>query len=88
MRPDVVWFGESLDPIILEQAFSEAGKADLCLVVGTSAVVHPAASVPLATLQNGGALVEVNPEETPLTIRAAVHLALPSAEVLPLLLET
>jgi NAD-dependent deacetylase len=88
MRPDVVWFGESLDPIILEGAFSEAGKADLCLVVGTSAVVHPAASVPLATLQNGGALVEVNPEETPLTIRAAVHLALPSAEVLPLLLET
>src|SRR5262245_24996037 len=44
-RPDVVWFGESLDRHILERAFAEAQAADLCLVVGTSGVVQPAASL-------------------------------------------
>ena len=86
LRPAVVWFGEALDPVVLESAFDAAGRADVCLVVGTSARVHPAASVPLATLRAGGVVVEVNPEPTPLSGVAAVTLRGSAGEALPLLL--
>ena len=86
LRPDVVWFGEGLDPDVLERAFALAAEADVCLVVGTSAVVHPAASIPLATLRRGGSVVEVNPEPTPLTPHAAVSLQGAAGTLLPNLL--
>ena len=88
LRPDVVWFGESLDPGLLSRAFDEAARADVCLVVGTSAVVHPAAAVPEATLARGGAVIEVNPDATPLTARAEVSLRGKAAELLPDLLSS
>lgn len=87
LRPAVVWFGEMLDPTILDRAFQAAGAASLCIVAGTSAVVHPAAAVPVATLSAGGALIEVNPEETPMTPRARWRLAGGAAQLLPLLLD-
>jgi len=87
LRPDVVWFGESLDPDVLTEAFESAREASLCLVAGTSALVHPAASVPMATLEGGGTLVEVNPTETPLSHVAAVSLRGASGEILPRLVE-
>jgi len=83
LRPDVVWFGEVLDPSVLSRAFSLAASADVCLVVGTSAVVQPAASIPLSTLRAGGSLVEVNPEPTPLSGLAAASLHGPAGELLP-----
>ena len=83
LRPDVVWFGEALDPEVIGAAFEAARRADLCLVVGTSAVVYPAASVPEITLQAGGAIVEVNPESTPLTSLAALSLKGPAGELVP-----
>lgn len=86
-RPGVVWFGEALDRGVLEEAFRLASSADTCLVVGTSAVVQPAASLPLATARAGGVVVEVNPEPTPLTNLAAVSLRGSAGEVLPRLLE-
>ena len=86
LRPAVVWFGEALDDDVLVDAFEAAEAADLCLVVGTSAVVHPAASIPLATLRAGGAVVEVNPDETALSTVAAVTLRGPSGDILPDLL--
>jgi NAD-dependent deacetylase len=86
LRPDVVWFGESLDPSVLQEAFVRASQADVCLVVGTSALVHPAASVPLSTLRAGGSLVEVNLERTPLSPHAAATLLGPAGEILPRLL--
>lgn len=85
-RPDVVWFGEALDPAVLEDSFRLAAGADVCLVVGTSAVVQPAASLPLATRRAGGTVVEVNPRSTPLTGLAAVSLRGPAGAVLPQLL--
>jgi NAD-dependent deacetylase len=88
LRPDVVWFGEALDPRVLSRAFELARRADVCLVVGTSAVVHPAASVPLATLEGGGRIVEVNPDPTPLSESAWVAIRGPSGEVLPALLSS
>ena len=65
-----------------------AREADLCLVVGTSAVVHPAAAVPEATRSAGGAVIEVNPDPTPLTPRADVSIRGKAAELLPDLLRT
>ena len=85
-RPDVVLFGEMLDPVVLDRAQSMAERADLCLVVGTSAVVYPAAAIPLATLHAGGRIIEVNTEETALTDVAAVALRGPAGVVLPELL--
>ena len=87
LRPDVIWFGEMLDARTLETAFLRAREADVCVVAGTSALVHPAASVPLATLEGGGLLIEVNPEETPLTRAARWSLRGPAGRVLPRLLE-
>ena len=85
-RPDVVWFGESLDAALLDSAFRAAEEAEVCLGVGTSALVHPAASLPLATLRAGGRLVEVNPDPTVLTDLATVSLRATSGETLPGLL--
>jgi NAD-dependent deacetylase len=87
LRPDVVWFGEVLDAVVLEDAFRRAAEADVCLVVGTSSLVYPAASVPLITLERGGAVVEVNPEETPLSCLARVTLRGKAASLLPALLD-
>lgn len=87
LRPGVVWFGESLDPEVLSEAFQVAQSSQVCLVVGTSALVHPAASVPLATHQAGGDLIEINPTETPLTSMSRVALRGGSGEVLPELLD-
>ncbi len=83
LRPAVVWFGEMLPEAALEAAFDAATRAELCIVAGTSALVHPAASVPVATLRAGGVLVEVNPESTPLSRHAAHCLRGPAGKILP-----
>jgi NAD-dependent SIR2 family protein deacetylase len=60
LRPDVVWFGESLPAEVLETAWDTAARCRLMLVIGTSAVVQPAALLPLVALRNGARLIEVN----------------------------
>ena len=70
-KPDITFFGEMLPAGALEKAFALAGSADLMLVLGSSLVVQPAASVPLVTLEAGGRLAIVNLGETPLDSRAA-----------------
>ncbi len=87
LRPAVVWFGEMLPEQALTRAFESAQDAEICVVAGTSAVVHPAASVPTATLSGGGDLIEVNPVETPLTPRARWRFPERSGELLPRLFE-
>lgn len=87
LRPDVVWFGESLDPRVLEAAGEWTRRADVALVVGTSALVHPAASLPRRVSQAGGEVIEVNPEETPVTELARISLRGPAGAILPRLLE-
>jgi NAD-dependent deacetylase len=84
LRPDIVWFGEPLGAAI-EIAFAKAQEADLCLVVGTSAVVQPAASLATVVDRAGGTVVEVNPEPTPLTPLCAVSLRGGAADIVPLL---
>ncbi len=85
LRPHVVWFGESLDPAVLERAFRLSESCRIMLVAGTSSVVQPAASLPFAAAQSGARVFEINPEPTPLTPRADVFLAGRSGEVLPVL---
>jgi NAD-dependent deacetylase len=85
LRPDVVWFGEALDEAVLAEAMEVASGADLCLVVGTSAVVQPAASLALLTKRSGGCIIEVNPEATPLTRDADVSIRATAADTVPLL---
>ncbi len=69
LRPDVVWFGEPLPPEALDRAARALETADMVWVVGTSAVVYPAAALPGMAAERGIPVVEVNPETTPLTGR-------------------
>ena len=83
LRPDVVWFGEALDMDNLLKSSKAFAQADIALVVGTSAVVYPAAQLPLNTLDNGGKLYEFNMERTPLSDLATTTFLGPSEETLP-----
>jgi NAD-dependent deacetylase len=85
LRPDVVWFGEALPSQALTEAFVAAGTCDLFLSIGTSGVVEPAASLPYEALRRGAVVVEVNPEETPLTAQATYALRGPAGRALPAL---
>lgn len=83
LRPAVVWFGEALSGDVLQAAAEAAAKAQVFLVVGTSAVVEPAASLPFMARQNGARVVEINPESTPLSPHADINLLGPAGELLP-----
>lgn len=84
LRPDVVLFGEFLPPGVFERAVEKAEASDLCLVVGTSALVYPAASIPEIARAAGAYMVEVNPERTPLSPLCDEVLTGPAGEILPL----
>jgi len=83
MRPDVVWFGEMLPQDILSQAFEAAERSDVFFSIGTSAVVHPAASLPVAAKEAGAYVVEINPERTVLSGALDETIIGKSGEVLP-----
>lgn len=86
LRPDVVWFGEMLPAEAFDAATAAIRASDLILVVGTSGIVQPAASLPLLGLERGVPLIEVNPEETGLTEVMDFAVRGRSGEVLPRLL--
>src|SRR5438128_1872 len=67
LRPDVVLFGEMLPPGAFECAAKKAEGCQLCFVIGTSALVYPAAGLPEIAWAAGAYLCEVNPERTPLS---------------------
>jgi NAD-dependent deacetylase len=83
MRPDVVLFGEILPAGAFEYAARKAGECDLCFVVGTSALVYPAASLPEIARAGGAYVVEVNPEETALSELCDESLKGKAGEILP-----
>lgn len=83
LRPHVVWFGESLDGAVLSEAFRLCQECEVIISVGTSAVVQPAASLPVAASQNGALLVEINFEPTPLTSLAQFSFLGKAGEILP-----
>lgn len=90
LRPDIVWFHENLPVDIWERAMTAAHDCDVLLVVGTSAVVHPAASlVPIAKRGRspGATVIEVNLTRTEASAMADIGLYGPSGQVLPKLVE-
>ena len=87
MRPDVVFFGESLPRHELSRAVQEARRCRLMLVLGTSGLVYPAASIPSMAKGAGAIIIEINPEPTAITRIADIFLPGPSGEVLPELKE-
>ncbi len=75
LRPGVVWFREMLPPGAIEAAFAAAQRCDVLLLIGTSGVVQPAASLAEAAKSYGAAVIEVNPNQTALSSLADVHVA-------------
>lgn len=87
LRPDVVWFGESLPSNALDSAFKAVKFCQLFLSIGTSAIIEPAASLPFIALNNGATVIEINPQETPLTPLASYAVPQPAGDVLPKLVK-
>jgi NAD-dependent deacetylase len=73
LKPAITFFGESLPIDALRDAETEAQKADLMLVLGTSLTVYPAAGLPQTTLRRSGEIIIVNNMPTPLDSRASMH---------------
>jgi NAD-dependent deacetylase len=73
VRPGVVWFGERLPADAVERAWDEVGRCEALLVVGTSSLVYPAADLPRLARARGAAIIEINPDPTPLS--GAAHVA-------------
>lgn len=95
LRPDIVWFHEALPEDVWTAAAHAARDCDVMLVVGTSAVVHPAASlIPIAKrkstwnhVRSGATVIEVNLTRTEASALADIGLYGPSGQVLPQLVE-
>ena len=87
LRPDVVWFGESLPRAELESAVEVARACQVFFSIGTSGTVQPAASLAYAARNQGAVIVEVNTEPTPLTPKVNFALHGKSGEILPVLVQ-
>jgi NAD-dependent deacetylase len=83
LRPDVVWFGESLPEDALEKAIHAASSCQAFLSIGTSTLVHPAASLPFLARRNGALILEINPQTTPLTALASYSIRGNAGDILP-----
>lgn len=87
LRPDVVWFGEYLPPDVLQKAHDASRRCDVMLVVGTSGVVQPAASLPYLAARTGAVVIDVNPERDEISEIAYYFLQGKGGEILPRLIE-
>jgi len=87
IRPDIVWFGEMLPDDQYSAAEKAAKDCDILFVIGTSAVVYPAAYIPLIAKDNRKYVVEINITETELSYRLDYSIPGKSGEVLPRVLE-
>jgi NAD-dependent deacetylase len=83
LRPDVVFFGEMLDPEILRDAYAAAGSCDFLLAVGSSLVVYPAADIPMRAKQAGAKLAIINKGSTPLDSAADYVINDAAGKVMP-----
>jgi len=74
LRPDAVFFGEMIPQDAMWRSKQAASDCDLMLVVGTSAVVQPAALMPVFAKETGATVIEINMAETPLTVEVSDYL--------------
>ncbi|HEY7269894.1 MAG TPA: NAD-dependent deacylase [Dehalococcoidia bacterium] len=87
VKSDTVMFGEPIPRDAMARSFEEAEQADCCLIIGTSAVVYPAAEVPQIVKRQGGRLIEVNPLESAISRYCDVNLRGAAGEVMPRLVD-
>lgn len=87
LRPDVVWFGESLPQDIWSEAIVYAHSCDVMIIAGTSLLVSPANTLPLYAKQNNALLIEINPEETIMSADMDLTIRGTSSEIIPKLVE-
>ena len=88
LKPDVVFFGEPIPWEAQVTSFKESKSCSCVLVVGTSAVVYPAASIPITAKERGATVIEINMESTPLTDQISDYLICGSAgEIIPAIVE-
>lgn len=86
-RPECVFFGEMIPTEAMKRAHQLSLECEVMLVVGTSAVVQPAAMIPEAAKASGARIIEINPESTPLSHRVSdIFLQGPAGEILPRLI--
>lgn len=83
LRPAIVWFNEQLDPTVLNNVDTELDSCDLCLVIGTSSIVYPAAMFAPSVAERGVPVAEFNIEETPSTLDFGFHFNGPCSVTLP-----
>ena len=83
LRPDVVWFGESLPQDIWQKAMVFASQCDLMIIAGTSLVVSPANTLPIYAKQHNAILIEINPEDTEMSSEMDLVIRNTSAITLP-----
>jgi NAD-dependent deacetylase len=88
LRPHIVWFGESLEDEDLRRSFSALRSCDLCLIIGTSGVVYPAAGFAAMAKEAGAFVAEINLDVTPHTGLVDVSLQGRAKDVVPLLLRS
>ena len=88
LRPDVVWFGEILPEDQHIASEKAASDCDIFFVVGTSAVVYPAASLIYTAKQSDAYIVEVNIEETEATSIANTSFFGEAGKILPAMIDT
>lgn len=87
VRPDVVWFGEMLPHDALSRAYALLKQCDVILVVGTSGLVSPSAEMPGMVKDQGGVVIEVNPDYSMITRIATLKLDGASGVILPQVVE-
>ena len=86
IRPDIVWFGESLPVQAWQTAEEAAADCEVFISIGTSSLVYPAAGLAQLAKQNGAAVIEVNPHPTPNTL-VDITLAEKAGVILPELIK-
>jgi NAD-dependent deacetylase len=88
LKPDIVFFGESIPWEAQVLSFKESKSCSVVLSIGTSAVVYPAASIPMTAKERGAIVIEINMEPTPLTDQISDYLISGSAgEIIPAIVD-
>jgi NAD-dependent deacetylase len=87
LRPHIVWFGESLAQEDLRQSYAALESTDLCLIIGTSGLVYPAAGFAAIAKEAGAFVAEINLDPTPQSALVDISLQGRAKDIVPLLLE-
>ncbi len=82
LKPDAVFFGEALPQLVLHEAAKRANQCDLCIVIGSTLIVYPAAYIPLYAHDAGAKIVIINLGPTPMDSAATVHVEAKAGETM------